>query len=430
MTLADPIARTAAPAKGGPGPATMEMGGEVPFGFEEIFFSRTDPRGVIQAGNATFQRVSGLAWDRLVGAPHKVVRHPAMPRGLFHLLWERLKAGQPTGAYVRNRADDGRSYWVFAVVVPVGDGYLSVRIKPGSDRFHAAQLAYAEVLRAEAEGASPAQGAALLTEALEPGDGDGYDAAQANAIEAETAHRAAMTGRPRAAAVDGFALARDAIRRIEGDLRGIQGLFEDARLVSTNLRVLASSLGDLGKPVSVISSNYAMLAHDMSQWLETRMLDPRRGLPGARRAVMEGLFLSAAAEVLGEMSQDFARRPGTAAEAGAEAAAEARRLQDAAAGFRTRSVEAVPRVAASAQALAGHLLEMRRHVTGLSSVRMLCRVEGAALGAHGGSLDRIVDQLNRHQDRLEGCLLRIADGNLDLQRSAVGLRASRQGDQG
>ena len=40
--------------------------GETPFGFEELFYSRTDKRGMIEAGNAVFQRVSGYEWQKLL----------------------------------------------------------------------------------------------------------------------------------------------------------------------------------------------------------------------------------------------------------------------------------------------------------------------------------------------------------------------------
>lgn len=48
---------------------------EAHFDLAELFFSRTDDRGVIQAGNSVFQRVSCYAWDDLLNAPHKIIRH-------------------------------------------------------------------------------------------------------------------------------------------------------------------------------------------------------------------------------------------------------------------------------------------------------------------------------------------------------------------
>jgi PAS domain S-box-containing protein len=105
---------------------------EAMFQISEAFYSRTDKRGVIQSGNDVFQRVAGYEWDDLIGAPHKLIRHPDMPKGVFQLMWDRIKEGKPTGAYVKNRRICGRFYWVFALIAPTEDGYISTRIKPTS----------------------------------------------------------------------------------------------------------------------------------------------------------------------------------------------------------------------------------------------------------------------------------------------------------
>jgi aerotaxis receptor len=64
-------------------------------------------------------------------------------------MWKTIKAKQPIGAYVKNRAKDGRYYWVFAVVTPIDDGYLSVRLKPSSPLFAATIDAYRQLRAAE-----------------------------------------------------------------------------------------------------------------------------------------------------------------------------------------------------------------------------------------------------------------------------------------
>lgn len=105
-------------------------GAEHDFGDDELFFSTTDRRGVIEQVNATFVRLSHYGADELVGAPHNLIRHPAMPGGAFALLWEQIESGAPASVYVDNLAQDGGRYRVLATVVPVGDGYLSVRMRP------------------------------------------------------------------------------------------------------------------------------------------------------------------------------------------------------------------------------------------------------------------------------------------------------------
>ena len=159
--------------------------GEVPFDFSEMFFSRTDARGVIEAGNSVFCRVSGYEWDQMKGAPHKIVRHPDTPRGLFHLMWARLKAGETIGAYVKNRAQDGRHYWVFAVATPVDGGYASARIKPSSPIFEEVQALYADLVEKEAAGLTPEQSADLLQALLAEKGYASYDIFQGVALAAE-----------------------------------------------------------------------------------------------------------------------------------------------------------------------------------------------------------------------------------------------------
>ncbi|MFO1093718.1 MAG: PAS domain-containing protein [Planctomycetaceae bacterium] len=119
------------------------------FPIEELFFSTTDERGVILDGNRLFAEISGYSREELIGAPHSIIRHPDMPRVVFDLLWKTIKAGQTIAAYVKNRAKDKRYYWVLAVAMPCRGGYLSVRLKPTTPLWRAAQGLYADLLRIE-----------------------------------------------------------------------------------------------------------------------------------------------------------------------------------------------------------------------------------------------------------------------------------------
>ena len=109
------------------------------FEFNELFFSRTDESGIIKFGNSVFQRVSVYEWDELLNKPHKIIRNPDTPRAVFRLLWDSIKSGSPIGAYVKNRAKDGRYYWVFAIVTPVEGGYGKGKPQRGRCQAHARQ---------------------------------------------------------------------------------------------------------------------------------------------------------------------------------------------------------------------------------------------------------------------------------------------------
>lgn len=117
----------------------------------ELFFSTTDAKGVITAGNRIFERVSGYSLSEMLGRAHNIVRHPDMPRAVFQLLWDTIASGDPIAAYVKNRTADGRYYWVLASVVPISGGYLSVRLAPSGAHFEKAKAMYAQLRALEGE---------------------------------------------------------------------------------------------------------------------------------------------------------------------------------------------------------------------------------------------------------------------------------------
>ena len=106
------------------------------FDKDEVIVSKTTPQGIITYANRTFLNISGYAADEVIGKPHNVIRHPDMPRCIFRLLWERLRAGKETFAYIVNLCKPGDHYWVFAHVTPSLDperrllGYHSNRRVP------------------------------------------------------------------------------------------------------------------------------------------------------------------------------------------------------------------------------------------------------------------------------------------------------------
>lgn len=121
----------------------------------ELIVSKTDLKGRITYGNRAFNHYSGFTERELIGKQHNIVRHPDMPRAVFQLLWDRLKAGQEVFAFVKNIAKSGSFYWVFANVTPSYDaqgkllGYFSVRRKPNPDAIAVIQPLYRKMLQAE-----------------------------------------------------------------------------------------------------------------------------------------------------------------------------------------------------------------------------------------------------------------------------------------
>ena len=136
-------------------------GREVRFGVNELIVSKTDLKGRITYANDVFERVSGYTAHDLIGAPHNLIRHPAMPRCVFNLLWDTIAKGDEVFAYVLNLARNGDEYWVFAHVTPSYDphgvhvGYHSNRRVPHDDAIARIKPIYAALCAEEKKFANP-----------------------------------------------------------------------------------------------------------------------------------------------------------------------------------------------------------------------------------------------------------------------------------
>jgi PAS domain S-box-containing protein len=156
--------------------AVRPTGVERQFGETELIVTKTDTKGVITYANDVFLRLSAYPEDQVVGQPHNIIRHPDMPRCVFKLLWDTLRAGEEMFAYIVNLAGDGAHYWVFAHVTPSRDahdrivGYHSNRRLPDRPAVAAVTSIYAELSAAERAHGRPADAveasSALLTEKL------------------------------------------------------------------------------------------------------------------------------------------------------------------------------------------------------------------------------------------------------------------------
>lgn len=130
---------------------------EVPVTDEDVIVSKTDTSGHITYVNRAFMRISNYAERDVLGKQHNVVRHPDMPRGVYRLMWETLKAEREFFGLVKNLTADGHFYWVFANVTADRDargqlvGYFSVRRHAPATAVRAATDLYGQMLKIERE---------------------------------------------------------------------------------------------------------------------------------------------------------------------------------------------------------------------------------------------------------------------------------------
>ena len=224
-----------------------QIGYERFFDPDDIFFSTTDAKGVIQRSNRTFDSLSRYTRERLMRSPHNIIRHPEMPGAAFRLMWDTIEEGKPFAAYVRNLAADGTEYDVFATVTPLpGHRYLSVRTRPvRDDLFDAAKGLYTKVRAYEnqllADGmnrrTASRKGAGRAAELLEEIGYNSYEALQMAALPAEVARREELSA--------GFPSRPNAEGMLKDALDTVTGIYDELSVwmrEQDSLAELSSSL--------------------------------------------------------------------------------------------------------------------------------------------------------------------------------------------
>ena len=390
------------------------LSGEAPFGLGEVFFSRTDDRGITRAFNYVFQRVSDYQSEDLLGKPHKIIRHPDMPRGVFQVFWDTLKAGEVIGAYVKNKAADGLHYWVFAVVVPCGDGFLSARIKPSSPLFTKIVAEYEELLAAEEkEGLSPEDSAQRLLSRLKDLGFDDYHSFAAHALTEELMARDTGLKNEEDRKIKDF---RSMLQNSEDLTKETDALvqeFEAMRTIPHNLRVIASRIEPSGGPVTVLSQNYGTMSRTMSDWFATHVLGEESNFASIKSAVNDSMFVECVARILVECGAELDRERRTIE--GISMDEERKILSKLETDQRERARAGFANVNFEADRILNACKVMHRHFLGLSSTRVLCKIESARLPTEGEALTAIIDQLGVFQGRISAQLDRIVTLSTEIQ---------------
>ncbi|MBC7738532.1 MAG: PAS domain S-box protein [Candidatus Saccharibacteria bacterium] len=388
---------------------------EMPFAIEEVFYSRTDKRGVIASGNSVFQRISGFSWEQLLGAPHRIVRNSDTPRAIFHLMWRTIQAGEACVAYIRNKTLDGRAYWVIATVFPLDDGYLSVRIKPTSPLFATIKSLYANLALAErTEGLTPdASEQRLLAELAKLGYAD-YQGFMQAALLAEYRAR---NNNPLLGTyfneLDKVNAGLDSTTKLQVDLLRS---FDRLRDLPTNMRIIASRLEPSGGPISAISDIYSAtsgeLFQEITDFAQGKKSLSRRMQQAFDKATFLRLFAQLQGEVVLRTSDEKFENPRI--ERRVEVAILSKLSQHC-------EVQAMTGLA-EAEQLAGAMTrassDLRRSMLGLDTIRVMGRVESGRLGAEGNRIGATIDQIDECHSGIIGLLQKIMD-NTSIVSSGV-----------
>jgi len=375
---------------------------EVPFQFSELFFSRTDAKGRILSGNSVFQKISQYSWDELINKPHNIIRHPDMPRAVFWLLWDTIKRGEPIGAYVKNRAKDGRYYWVFAIVTPIDDSYLSVRLKPSSPFFHIVEQEYRALLPAE-EGRKlkPAESAKLLLGRIAELGFRDYTAFMSAALAQEITARDRELGRMPDAAIPQFEALGKAAQNLLKQAETISDGYAASRYIPLNLRVQAAQLGDAAATIGVISVNYSIIANEIKSLMD-ELVDSALKVS---EAVNSGLFLFCVARLQKETVEFSHSEPSSG---GTINGHEMELLEQQCRAYAGSAAEGLYTIAQRAERFHQACSEMQKLAAGLEVTRVMANIESARLSSTHSGLNALSASLAQFQASISSGLTQIA----------------------
>lgn len=412
------------PTASAPLPAP-ESAGEVPFQAAELIYSRTDERGVIRSANPVFRRLSGHDWPELINAPHRIIRHPDMPKGFFHLFWSLLKSGQPAVGYVKNRSKDGRYYWVLANAIACDGGYFSVRFKPSSPLFDTIRAEYAALLRLEQqEGLTAEDSAQVFLARLAALGFSSYLEFMSRATSEELRARNRLLGRQEDREGLSIAALVDLLVEAQQEQDRLVARFSDLILLPVNMRLVAARLEPQGGPISQISMNYKTASDEITRRLTSFVSGDANLCGRMAAAVRAALVLDRCARLQSELVQADDRVDGTYTDP--ERRVEGEILKQ----VETLCISRAQDALAEARQLAVNLTEastdVRRMILGLDTIRILGRVESRRDLHSEASMSATIDQIDKVQGEISVSLKHLTDLTAAIHASLTTLhRPSR-----
>ena len=98
-----------------------KVNNEVKCATQQVIVSRTDTEGTIVYCNPTFLEVNSFKSSEIIKQPHSILRHPDMPKTIFHIIWSIIEQGMPIQAVIKNQTNEGEYYWTLMTIKPQKD---------------------------------------------------------------------------------------------------------------------------------------------------------------------------------------------------------------------------------------------------------------------------------------------------------------------
>uniref|UniRef100_UPI0025C26C68 chemotaxis protein n=1 Tax=Leisingera sp. F5 TaxID=1813816 RepID=UPI0025C26C68 len=265
---------------------------------------------------------------------------------------------------------------------------------------------YAKVLKRETEeGITPEDSALYLLDWLNSQGYENYHEFAAHALSQELISRDKGLNQPPNARIQELTgMLRNAETLVE-ETEGLITDFDAMHTIPHNLRVLASRIEPSGGPVTVLSQNYGSMSREMSDWFGAHVMGENSNFAKIKASVNSSLFVEGMARILIECDNQLQQERRDLGEPDMET--ERGILADLAKDQVKRSQNGMREVDEEAARITSACQIMHRHFLGLSSTRVLLKIESARLTDSGETLADIIDQLGGFQERISRRLDRI-----------------------
>lgn len=370
----------------------------VEFDNSELLISRTDTRGVILAANQAFERVSGFNGEELLNAPHKIVRHPDMPKGLFWMVWDKIQRNEPACAYIKNAIKGGGHYWVFASLAPLQGGYMSMRVRPSEDMVEQMSAIYEKILiREQKEDLTPEESGKAIVEIIKAEGFHNYEDFMARKISTELLTREEALGRHGNKRSRILSEALETWSTVATECSNVFEAYDKFRPTASNMRVQAALLNDSGLGLGVIASQFASIASSIN----SDLTELSTGVGDVEKTIHNVLILTGFEQLLEESEKVLRSEASSTGENGSEFDIMTRQRI----AYHDKARTGLEDVARELQRFFAKSQEVKRSLTGLSVTRVMCAIENAQITTSvENSISAIIDELALFQTTSESSL--------------------------